>query len=163
METPKSSVRIAFSKEYAFNQKNRILTSYLADILTLRYTESLREKEGGTYGAHVNANVDKLPISKVNLQVNFDCDADKVEHLLPIVYQEIDKIKKGEIATEDIEKTRTNYLKSREDSKNFNRYTMNLIYNYFENYYDRNHPASYVDIIKSITAKDIQELANSIL
>lgn len=163
METPKSSVRIAFSKEYAFNQKNRILTSYLADILTLRYTESLREKEGGTYGAHVNANVDKLPISKVNLQVNFDCDADKVEHLLPIVYQEIDKIKKGEIAAEDIEKTRTNYLKSREDSKNFNSYSMNLIYNYFENNYDMNDPATYVDIVKSITAKDIQEFANSFL
>lgn len=163
METPKSSVRIAFSKEYAFNQKNRILTSYLADILTLRYTESLREKEGGTYGAHVNASVDKLPISKVNLQVNFDCDADKVEHLLPIVYQEIDKIKKGEIAAEDIEKTRTNYLKSREDSKNFNSYSMNLIYNYFENNYDMNDPATYVDIVKSITAKDIQEFANSFL
>jgi len=163
METPKSSVRIAFSKEYAFNQKNRILTSYLADILTLRYTESLREKEGGTYGAHVNASFDKLPISKANLQVMFDCDADKVEHLLPIVYQEIDKIKKGEIAAEDIEKTRTNYLKSREDSKNFNSYSMNLIYNYFENNYDMNDPKNYVDIVKSITAKDIQEFANSFL
>jgi len=163
METPKSSVRIAFLKDCAFTQKNRILASYLGDILTLRYTESLREKEGGTYGAGVKASVDKLPISKASLQINFDCDADKVEHLLPIVYQEIDKIKKGEIATEDVEKTRTNYLKSREDSKNFNSYSMNLIYNYFENDYDMNDPKNYVDIVKSITAKDIQEFATSLL
>ncbi|MNK56852.1 Peptidase M16 inactive domain protein [compost metagenome] len=163
METPKSSVRIAFLKDVAFSQRNRILVSYLSDVLTLRYTESLREKEGGTYGAQVKGSMDKLPISKANLQINFDCDADKVEHLLPIVYQEIDKIKKGEIAAEDIEKTRTNYLKSREDSKNFNSYSMNLIYNYFENAYDMNDPKNYVDIVKSITAKDIQEFANSFL
>lgn len=163
MQTPKSSVRIAFLKDAAFNQKNRILTSFLGDILTLRYTESLREKEGGTYGAQVGASLEKLPISKVRINISFDCDADKVEHLLPIVYQEIDKIKKGEIATEDVEKTRTNYLKSREDSKNFNSYSMNLIYNYFENNYDMNDPKNYVDIVKSISAKDIQEFANSVL
>lgn len=163
METPKSSVRIAFLKDFAFSQRNRILASYLSDVLTLRYTESLREKEGGTYGAGVKASMDKLPISKANLQITFDCDADKVEHLLPIVYQEIDKIRKGEIVAEDIEKTRTNYLKSREDSKNFNSYSMNLIYNYFENDYDMNDPKNYVAIVKSVTAKDIQEFANSFL
>ncbi|PXY45994.1 M16 family metallopeptidase [Flavobacterium hydrophilum] len=163
METPKSSVRIVFQKDYAYTQKNRILASFLSDVLTLRYTESLREKEGGTYGASVRANLDKLPVSKAGVQVTFDCDADKVEHLLPIVYQEIDKIKKGEIAAEDIEKTRTNYLKSREDSKNFNSYSMNLIYNYFENGYDMNDPKNYVNIVKSISSKDIQEFANSLL
>ncbi|WP_163411350.1 M16 family metallopeptidase [Flavobacterium ajazii] len=163
METPKSSVRILFQKDYAYNQKNRILASFLGDILTLRYTESLREKEGGTYGANVRASLDKLPVSKASVQVTFDCDADKVEHLLPIVYQEIDKIKKGEIGAEDIEKTRTNYLKSREDSKNFNSYSMNLIYNYFENGYDMNDPKNYVNIVNSVTAKDIQEFANSLL
>jgi zinc protease len=163
MQTPKSSVRIAFVKDCAFTQKNRILVSFLSDVLTLRYTESLREKEGGTYGAQVKASIDKLPVSKANLQILFDCDAEKVEHLLPIVYQEIDKIKKGEIAAEDVEKTRTNYLKSKEDSKNFNSYSMNLIYNYFENDYNMNDPATYENIVKSVTAKDIQEFATSLL
>lgn len=163
METPKSSVRIAFVKDYGYSQKNKILISYLKDILTLRYTESLREKEGGTYGANVGGALSKLPIAKGVIKISFDCDAEKVEHLLPIVYQEIDKIKKGEIATEDIEKTRTNYLKSREDSKNFNSYSMNLIYNYFEDGYNMNDPATYENIVKSITAKDIQDFANSFL
>jgi len=163
METPKSSVRITFLQDCVYNQKNRILTSFLGDILTLRYIESLREKEGGIYGAQVVASLEKLPISKVKMNVNFDCDADKVEHLLPIVYQEIDKIKKGEIAVEDIEKTRTNYLKSREDSKSFNSYSMNLIYNYFENDYNMNDPMNYENIVKSVTAKEIQEFANLLL
>lgn len=162
METPKSSVRISFVKDYEYSQRNKILTSYLGDILTLRYTESIREKEGGTYGTQVKANLEKLPTSKATIQIGFDCDANRVEKLLPIVYKEIDKIKKGEIVPEDIEKTRTSYLKSKEDSKNFNSYSMSLIYNYFENDFNMNDPKNYENIVKSITAKDIQEFANSI-
>ncbi|WP_433832719.1 M16 family metallopeptidase [Flavobacterium anhuiense] len=162
MQTPKSSVNIAFLKELPYSQKNRILNSYLGDILTLRYTESLREKEGGTYGAHVKAQLTKDPVAMAGVEITFDCDADKVEHLLPIVYKEIDKIKKGEIVAEDVEKTRTNYLKSREDAKNFNSYSMSVLSNYFEEGYNMNDPATYVDIVKSITAKDIQEFANSL-
>lgn len=163
METPKSAVNIAFMKDYAYSQKNRILNSFLGDILTLRYTESLREKEGGTYGAQVKGSLVKDPITKGGIQITFDCDADKVEHLLPIVYQEIDKIKKGEIAAEDIEKTRKSYLKSREDSKNFNSYSMSLISNYFEEGYNMNDPKNFEDIVNSITSKEIQEFANSLL
>ncbi|RXM46908.1 pitrilysin family protein [Flavobacterium sp. YO64] len=162
METPKSSVNIAFLKEIPYSQKNRILNSYLGDILTLRYTESLREKEGGTYGAHVKAELAKDPVSMAGVEITFDCDADKVEHLLPIVYKEIDKIKKGEITAEDIEKTRINYLKSREDSKNFNSYSMRVLSNYFEEGYNMNDPKNFEDIVKAVTAKDIQEFADSV-
>lgn len=162
METPKSSVNIAFLKEIPYSQKNRILNSYLGDILTLRYTESLREKEGGTYGAHVKAELAKDPVSMAGVEITFDCDADKVEHLLPIVYKEIDKIKKGEITAEDIEKTRINYLKSREDSENFNSYSMRVLSNYFEEGYNMNDPKNFEDIVKAVTAKDIQEFADSV-
>jgi zinc protease len=163
METPKSSIKIAYLKEYAYSQKNRIIASFLGDILTLRYTESLREKEGGTYGAQVKSGLDKLPVSKASLQISFDCDANKAEHLLPIVYQEIDKIKKGDIVTEDVEKTRTNYIKSRADSKNFNSYSMDLITNYFKNNYNMEDPKNYIKIVNSVTKKDIQDFATSFL
>jgi zinc protease len=163
METPKSSVNVAYSQEYAYSQRNRVLASFLGDILTLRYTESLREKEGGTYGARVKCTADRLPIATIALEVSFDCDPNKAEHLLPIVYQEIDKIKTGDILKEDLEKTRTNYLKSKADSKNFNSYSMNLIYNYFKNSYNMDDPKNYENIVNAISEKDIQDFANSFL
>lgn len=163
METPKSSVRIKYLEDYTYTQKNRILAAFLGDILTLRYTESLREKEGGTYGAQVSSNLGKLPKPTASLSIAFECDANKVEHLLSIVYQEIEKIKKGDIVTEDLEKTRTNYIKSRADSKDFNSYSMELTYNYFKNKYNMNDPKNYVNIVNSITEKDIQDFANSFL
>ncbi|OXA79082.1 zinc protease [Flavobacterium aquidurense] len=161
MENPKSTVRIVYQEERPYSQKNRITAAFLGDILTLRYTESLREKEGGTYGAQVKCAMEKLPVPKVNLQISFDCDAAKVEHLLPIVYQEIEKIKKGEIVAGDLEKTKTNYIKSRADSKDFNSYSMDLMTNYFKNNYNMEDPKNYFDIVNNMSKKDIQDFAIS--
>ncbi|MFH6999620.1 M16 family metallopeptidase [Flavobacterium sp. FlaQc-57] len=163
METPKSSVTIMYQQEYKYSQKNKILASFLGDILTLRYTESLREKEGGTYGAHIKCFAAKDPEPYRHLAITFDCDPNKVELLLPIVYQEIEKIKKGEIATEDLEKTKTNYLKANADRKNFNRYSMDLVINYFRDNDNIDDPKNYTDIVKAMTSKDIQDFANSFL
>jgi zinc protease len=75
----------------------------------------------------------------------------------------MEKIKKGDIVNEDLEKTRTNYLKSRKDSKDFNSYSIELTYNYFRNNYNMDDPKNYVDIVNNITEKDIQDFANSFL
>ncbi|TDP02226.1 M16 family metallopeptidase [Flavobacterium sp. 245] len=163
METPKSAVKIYYHNKIAYSEKNKILASFFGDILTLRYTESLREKEGGTYGAYVQCVAVKYPSPAAKLEISFDCDANRADHLVPIVYQEIDKIKKGEIVAEDLEKTRINYLKIKADSKNFNKYTSDLLYNYFRENYNMDDPKNYEDIVKSITAKDIQDFANSFL
>jgi zinc protease len=163
METPKSSVKVNFIKDFPYSQKNKILASFLGDILTLRYTESLREKEGGTYGAQVQCGAIQYPTPKVQLKISFDCDANRVEQLLPIVYAEIENIRKGKVALEDLDKTRTNYIKSRADSKNFNSYSMNLIYNYFRENYNMDDPKNYENIINAVTPKDIQDFASSFL
>jgi len=163
MATPKSTVRVCYNKKTFYSQRNKILASFFGSILTLRYTESLREKEGGTYGASANCLSSKDPVSATKLEISFDCDANRVDHLLPIVYQEIDKIKKGEIVPEDVEKTKTNYLKSKVDRKNYNKYTMDLLHGYFVENYNMDDPKNYEDIVKSITAKDIQDFANSFL
>ncbi|KUJ60381.1 peptidase M16 [Flavobacteriaceae bacterium CRH] len=161
MTSPKSVVKIQFESDYKYNSKNNILARMFGDVLTLRFTESLREKEGGTYAAHANGNIIKLPKNTALLSINFDCDADKVEKLLPIVYQEIEKMKKGEFVKEDIEKTKTNYLKEREDSKNFNSYTMELMSNFFQNNINNDDPATYSGLIKNITEKDLQDFTSS--
>ncbi|MBS7254579.1 M16 family metallopeptidase [Flavobacterium branchiicola] len=163
METPKSSVKIKFEDSFAYSQKNKILASFLGDILTLRYTESLREKEGGTYGAQVNSSLTKLPKPNVTLTIAFDCDAEKAEQLLPIVYQSIEEIQKGKILSEDIEKTRKNYIKTKADQQNFNFNSMDLISNYFENHINMDDPKNYNDIVNEVTAKDIQDFTNAFL
>ena len=159
METAKSTVIIQFEDDMKYDQKNKLMGNMLADVLSLRYMATLREQEGGTYGASTGFDAQNRPQELGKLFISFECDDEKVESLLPIVYQEIDKIKAGNILMEDIEKVKNNYFKSREDSKSYNGYSYDVLYNFYTDGYNMNDPKTYENIIKSITKADLQNFA----
>lgn len=163
MEDPKTSVRISVKNKMDYTLKNYYVMRVLGDILKLRYTESLREEEGGTYGAGVRASLSKKPKQQASLSVTFDCNPDLAEKLIAIVHKEMKAIKNGEIQQKDLDKTLANYLKEREESKNYNSYEMSLLKNYFLEGYNMNKPENFENIIKSIAAKDIQNVMSMLL
>jgi len=162
MENPKSTVQVATKKKMDYNLKNYYTARLLGDVLQLRYTESLREEEGGTYGASVRASLSKRPYGQVSVQVMFDCNPDKVDYLVGIVHKEISKIKNGDIQQVDIDKSLTNYLKAREEQKNYNSYEMNVLKNYFLEEYNMNTKDNFENIINSLTAKDLQSFTEEL-
>ncbi|GAA3628429.1 M16 family metallopeptidase [Flavivirga jejuensis] len=163
MEDPKSSVRILYKNDYKHSLKNALIARSIGDMLKLRFTETLREEEGGTYGARASAGLSKRPLQKASISVNFDCNPEKAETLITIVHQEIKKIAKGNIIQEDLDKTLTNYLKERKQQKNYNSYDMSLLVNYYRENYNMNASKNFEDIIKTITTKDIQGFVKKLL
>ena len=163
MEDPKSSVRISYKNGMKYSLKNAMLADALGDILQLRYTETLREEEGGTYGASARSNLSKRPVNEATISVSFDCNPDKVEKLVTIVHNEIKKIANGEIQQTDLDKTLTNYKKEREDQKNYNRYEMSLLTNFYREDYNMNASENFEKIVNSITAKDIQKFTKNLV
>lgn len=163
MEDPKASVRVLYKNAIPHTLKNELLASTLGDILTLRYTETLREEEGGTYGARAGAYLTKRPVEEGIITVSFDCNPDKVDDLTAIVQEEIAKIAKGDIAQEDLDKTLTNYLKEREQSKDYNRYDMSLLMNFYREGYNMNDPKTFENIVNSIAISDVAEFAKAML
>ncbi|AUP81728.1 M16 family metallopeptidase [Flavivirga eckloniae] len=163
MEDPKSSVRIQYKNDYKYSLKNAFVASILGDILDLRYTETLREEEGGTYGASASASLSKRPSQKASIAVSFDCNPDKVETLVSIVHNEINKIAEGNINQVDLDKTLTNYLKERKQQKDYNSYEMRLLTRFYREDYNMNDPKNFEDIINNITTKDIQSFAKALL
>ncbi|MFY0630223.1 MAG: insulinase family protein [Flavobacteriaceae bacterium] len=163
MEDPKSSVRIAYKNDYSYSLKNSLIARAVGDILQLRFTETLREEEGGTYGASANARISRRPVQEASISVRFDCNPDKVETLVAIVHQEIQKISNGIIKQDDLNKATTNYLKDRKQQKDYNRYQMRLLTNYFREGYNMNDPKNFEDLVNSITVKDVQEFTKKLL
>lgn len=163
MEDPKTSVRIVVKNEMEYSLKNALLIRALGDILQLRYTESLREEEGGTYGAGTRGYISKRPIEEASISINFDCDPALAEKLISIVHKEIDDLKNGNIQQSDVDKTLTNYLKEREERKNYNSYQMSLLKNDVLEGYNMNDPKNYEDIVKSITMKDLENMTKKLL
>ncbi len=55
MMSPKTNVFANFTGNMEYSIYNDMMFSVLSDIMTIKYTNSLREEEGGTYGAGVSA------------------------------------------------------------------------------------------------------------
>jgi zinc protease len=157
--TPKSNVNVIYNNDIEYTQKNRLGLSIIKAVLDLRYTETIREEEGGTYGVGVRARTSHYPQSEATVSMYFDCDPEKADHLKSIIYGEIDKIVKDGPTAIDLDKSVKNMLKTREQSKMHNQYWSTGLYNYYYHGVNTTDPANYEDILKAFTIEDIKEIA----
>ena len=162
LQDPKATVITNFSKEMPYSMYNNICNSILQGVLDLRYTENIREKEGGTYGVGVSAGSSRIPYSEYSMTMQFDCDPARAEHLKTLIYAETEKLQKEAPTEEEMNKVISNMEKSREQSKNHNKYWMNALYSYYVTGINTAAPKNYEDILSKITAKDIQKFAQKL-
>jgi zinc protease len=163
MEDPKATVRISFKKPFEYSLKNTYILKAFQDILELRLMETLREQEGGTYGASVYSSLNKRPKEVATFYVYFDCNPDKVDKLVGIVHQEIEKIENGEIDEEDLTKVLTSYLKDLKEEKEYTGYELNVLYDFNVEGYNKNDPKNNIDLINSVTTQDIQKFVKVLM
>ncbi|MCQ2156540.1 MAG: insulinase family protein, partial [Bacteroidales bacterium] len=81
MKTPKVSVRMFASADTGCSVERSVRLDAAKFILRMVYTTTLREEEGGTYGASVAASAIDEPVGKSVLQVGFDTNVEKQEAL----------------------------------------------------------------------------------
>ena len=73
MQTPMSTVIQVHSAYLPYTAERKAALDAISYILDIRYTNSLREDEGGTYGASTNVNFNRRPEERIMLQVSFAC------------------------------------------------------------------------------------------
>lgn len=162
LEDPKATVITNFSKDMKYSAYNNICNSILKGILDLRYTENIREKEGGTYGVGVQAGSLREPYQNYSMTMNFDCDPAKAAHLKSLIYDELEKMMKEGPTTEEINKVVLNLKKNREQSKNHNSYWMNALYSYYTSGINPDEPKNFDLIVDKIAPKDIQKFSQTL-
>ncbi len=159
MEVPKGTVLVKYSKKAKATPKSTICQSIISNILDLRYTENIREKEGGTYGVGVRPSSARRPNESLGLSINFDCDPDKAEHLKSLVYKEIDLLIKNGPSQEDFDKVIKGLKKNHEQGKNANSYWLSAIQTYYIEGINILDPNNFDNIVDKLTTKDIQKAA----
>jgi zinc protease len=158
LETPKSNVNIVINQPMSYNPYNLQVLKVIEGILDLRFTESIREEEGGTYGVAIQTNLERLPEGKANMNISFDCDPDRAGDLKSKVFLELELLAGEGPSSEDLSKTVENMLKTREQSKEHNSYYLNSIYGYYVNGINYDDPANYEDILKELSTKDVKKV-----
>lgn len=161
MQVNKCSNLVLYSGDLDFNLKNSLIVRMIADILDIRYFESMREMEGGTYGVSTQGSLGKIPVPQATLKMSFDTDPKLEERLHGMVRSEIDKlISEGPIDA-DFNKVKENIRNKYVENQKENSWVLNALSAYY--YYGFNYQADYLRTLDSITQEDIRQTLKHIM
>lgn len=157
LSVPKTSVFASYSGKATYSIESDVLMKFVSSILNFRYTEAIREKEGGSYGVSVRGSVDIRPIEQYNLQISFDTDPKLKAKLLAIVHREIKSLIENGPSLEDVNKVKEFMLKKNQEMQTENGYWQNALNEYLNNKVDVS--SFYMDIVQCVTPFMVQRVA----
>lgn len=161
MQTPQTTVFRLYSKKNKCDIHTEVTLSAIEYILNMIYVDTLREDEGGTYGASVSAYGQRKPHDKVFISVYFNTKPSACDKLCKLATEGIEQLAENGPTEEQFAKTIENFKKNIPESRISNTYWMNMIEEYLEYGYDRDEAKE--KAINSLKPEDITKLLRKIL
>ena len=161
MQTPKSTVLQVYSADLDFSYDKEAAMEAISYIMDMRYTESLREEEGGTYGASASGNLERRPKQTAVYEVYFDCKPALCDRLRELAIEGFRKLAAEGPTEEELAAAKLNLQKNLPESRQRNNWWLNSIELYLTYGVDRD--AAYEDAIGNLSADSIKALAQEIL
>ena len=163
MQQPKVSVCRIYTGDIDFNLENSVAINFLKDILRARYTVSIREEKGGTYGVSVGGSLNALYTPNYEFEIQFDTNEAMADELSEIVVAELKQIAANGPKAEDLNKVREYLIKEWNNRLVQNGAWMNYLYQYYTYGEAMNRVANYEAVVKGMTAEKIAALAAKVL
>ena len=156
METTTASNRIQYtSYDMPFTMANDLNMEIIGRILSTRYLESIREREGGSYGVGTYGYSVGLPSPHAGLLMQFDTDPQKQARLMEIIHEEVNTIiEKGPLAT-DLQKEKESMLKDYQEDLEKNSWWRQSIYMLYM--YGFNNVRDYKPAVEAISSESVQQ------
>ena len=155
METTTASNRIQYtSYDIPYTMANALNMKIIGRILSTRYLESIREREGGSYGVGTYGYLIILPKPRAGLIMQFDTDPQKQERLMEIIHEEVQTIIANGPLASDLQKEKESMLKDHQEDLEKNTYWRSALYMYYM--YGLNEVSGYKAAVEAITAETVQ-------
>lgn len=161
MQNPKASVFNTVTGTIERNMKNQILMSMFDQILDIVYTEKVREEEGGTYGVYAGGSISRYPEGQTILQIMFDTDPERKEHLNQIVLSILKDFAVDGPRETDFAKVKEYMNKSYNENLKENGYWLNILKNKY--FYGEDNYTQYIETVNAVTPDDIRNFAKTLL
>jgi zinc protease len=162
MQTKTATNRIQYtSYDMPYTLANDLNMEMLGRILSTRYLESIREREGGSYGVGCSGIMDIQPVPRARLLMQFDTDPLKQAKLMSIIHEEVKTIAKdGPLAT-DLQKEKESMLKDYTENLEKNSYWGTVLYMYYM--YGVNYITDYKKEVEALTEQSVQKTLQQLL
>jgi zinc protease len=130
MQTPKTTVYQVYNTPYQYSVKNEVVAEAISYILDMIYTDTLREDEGGTYGAQTSMELSKEPREEITLFVAFETNPSSSDKLRSLAISGMKKLAEEGPTTEQFNRTIENFKKNIPEKRISNDYWMSQLYQY---------------------------------
>lgn len=161
METPMVTVVQVYNVDTPYSEQSEVSYEALSYILNMVYTETLREEEGGTYGASAYANVLREPHENAALQVVFQTNVDQADQLRELAKSKLEEIASNGPSAEMFDKARKNLEKTLSESRqNLSYWSSALTYKCL---YGDDYDAGYEKAINALTPDMVRDAAKAII
>ena len=161
LETAKATEFILLTGTVDYTLRTNILMSMLSQLLTMKYTDTVREEAGGTYGVHVSGDVSKYPNEEGSLQIYFETDPDRREEMVALVRQGLSAIAADGPEADDLQKVKEYMLKRHAQNQKENAYWAARLYDYYWEGYDGD--TGYEDTVTAVTVADLRQFASDFI
>ncbi len=157
METPKSTVVEVYSDYRPYTVKDDVLARAVSYVLDQIYVDTMREDEGGTYGASSSANAGLEPEPMYIMQVAFECKPEMADKLRAMARDEFRKLAENGPTDEQFNRTLKNFKKNVPENRISNSYWMNNLVRFAKFGFD--YDKEYEEAVASLTKEGIKEAA----
>jgi zinc protease len=160
---PRSRTAIVFTAPFTHSAEHHFALGAMAQVLTTRLRERLREDLGGTYSVMAHAMIHSVPERSSMVEIVFDAAPERADELTKEVFAEIEALRKSGPTKAEVEKVREESTRQLELAVENNRYWLSQIMSYVQMERPLDGLADYEAPAKELTAGQIQELARKYL
>lgn len=161
MTTPKASVIQVYSAKVPSTVENRLLLNAVSYVLDMTYVNTLREEEGGTYGASVSQEFIRRPYELALIQVYFDTNTEQAAALEALVEKGLRELAENGPSDEFFGRTIERFKTALPQNRISNSYWMGVLNNYYE--FNENTDAEQEAAINALTKEKIADMAKTLL
>ncbi len=162
-QADKSMVKMIYTGEAKYSVKEKHLLKSLADVLSIKLIENLREEKSGVYGVGARASLSANPYGHFKFTVGFPCGPDNVEDLIAAVNTEIEKVKSDGPTQEDIEKVKETQLLDLKENLKKNSYWLSAVVTSYFNGINPDEILKQKEMINELNENTLKKVANKYL
>ena len=161
LATPKSTVYQVYTAYMPVDTKTEVVLSAASYVLDMVYTKTLREEEGGTYGASSAMNARRIPNERASIMVAFDTNVEKSPKLRELAIKGLKDLAENGPTQEQLTMALENFKKNLPEQKINNSYWLSALE--ANKQYGIDYNAEYEAALDAITIEDVKSVLQQVL
>ena len=161
MATPLANVSIYHTADVDFSPQSDLELDFLKRVLSIAYTDSVREEKGGTYGVSVDFSLERDDRPNALLRISYNADPTRYEELNPIIYRQLEHIAQHGPAASSMDKVKQYLVKQYAQVAITDDYWNYVIWHELED--DADFDKDYCQMVEKMSAEAVQRMAQRLL